>query len=84
MQFNTLPTLALLVSSHFCLKVAANSAYAASCNSIYIYSPEPPNTDYWTISANCAMEDGVYNVGTEINIDSCFVNAGGTLVAQLG
>ena len=74
--------LVLLSSSYLILQVTANTGYIATCNSLYLLSPIS-NRPYWTIVANCREPSGVYNVDTVINIDSCFINVGGRLVAQL-
>lgn len=82
MQFNTFPALALLGYGHFFLGVAANSGYDSTCNSAGVGYPGG-NDPHWTLSANCREPSGVYTVGTEINLGSCFGNSGGNLVAQL-
>lgn len=81
MHFINLPNLAFIALSYFALDVVADSDYAGSCNSIQIY--DGIRVPYWVIFANCAYEDGTYNVGTEIGLDSCFANSGGNLVGQL-
>lgn len=84
MQFNTLPALALLVLGHFFHEAAANSGYAATCNSIRLLDPAPPNAPFYSIVANCEESGGgIYNVDTEINIGSCFGDSGGHLVPEL-
>lgn len=82
MKFITLPTFVLLTLSHFALNAAANSGYAASCNSIGILTADSHNSDN-LITGNCRETSGIYNVGPEININSCFINSGGNLVAQV-
>jgi hypothetical protein len=80
MQFNTLPALALLAVGHFSLQVAADSGYASSCNSQRLLAPTS-NSPFWAIVANCKLPSGIFNVDTEININSCFDNNNGVLQA---
>jgi hypothetical protein len=78
MHFKNLLPLALL--SHLS-RVAADSGYWATCNSIGVGYALSDHT--WEITGNCEEISGIYNVNNGINIDSCFINAGGNLVAQL-
>lgn len=82
MQFSTLPALALMALAHFAREVAANSGWYQTCNSGIIGIPGG-NDPHETLVANCKIGGGEYNVGTEINLDSCFGNSGGTIVGQL-
>ncbi|KAF9701120.1 hypothetical protein EKO04_000463 [Ascochyta lentis] len=82
MQLFNIPTIALLSFSSLILEASANSGYIASCVGASLISPTG-NRPYWSIVANCEKISTVFNVNTNINIDSCFGNAGGKLVAQL-
>ena len=78
MHFKTSPLLILL---SYLSRAAADSGYWGSCNSITVSFALSTRT--WEISGNCRDTSGIYNVGNSINIDSCFINASGNLVAQL-
>ncbi|KFX97320.1 hypothetical protein V490_02840 [Pseudogymnoascus sp. VKM F-3557] len=61
-------------------KVAADSGYGASCNSIAYYNAADGSKEMF---ANCRENSGIYNVDTVINPDSCFANDNGQLHARL-
>lgn len=82
MQPNILTTLAFLILSHFSVEVLANSGYAASCTNIQIYPPDG-DTNFWAIAADCTTAAQQPNLNTKIDIDSCFSNSNGSLIAQL-
>ena len=82
MQLNSFAALAILAFGHFFLEVAANSGYAATCNSIEVYPPVK-NAPHYSLCGNCEKDNGVYIVGICIDLGSCFGNSGGKLVAQL-
>ncbi|PTB43806.1 hypothetical protein M441DRAFT_132031 [Trichoderma asperellum CBS 433.97] len=82
MQTKNFAALALVALAQFSVGVFANSGYAASCKNIQIYPPDG-NTNYWKIAADCTNNAQQTNLNTKINIDSCFSNSNGSLVAQL-
>ncbi|KAL6804917.1 Cyanovirin-N [Trichoderma sp. SZMC 28013] len=77
-----LAALALVALGYVIVGVSANSGYAGSCTNIQIYPPDG-NTNYWKIAADCKNNAGQTNLNTKININSCFSNSNGALVAQL-
>lgn len=79
MHFINLSKLAFLALSYFALDVVADSGYANSCNSITWYHSIRGE---YSIIANCAYENGTFNVDDSINLDLCFANDGGNLVGQ--
>lgn len=81
MQLVTLPTLALLILSHFFSNVNANSNYAATCNSLQIIDPDSHHRTI--LVANCEETSGIFNVATEISLALCFANANGILVGRI-
>ncbi|KAJ5288645.1 hypothetical protein N7478_001675 [Penicillium angulare] len=81
MKFGTLSAIKLVLLGSLSLEVAANSGYAASCNSIYFTDPGRQTT-YYTLLANCRENSGIYKVDSQINLGSCFGNSGGKLVAM--
>lgn len=82
MQTKNLAALALVALGQFVVGVSANSGYAGSCANIQIYPPDG-NTNYWKIAADCKNNAGQTDLNTKININSCFSNSNGALVAQL-
>ncbi|KAL7959264.1 Cyanovirin-N [Trichoderma compactum] len=79
---HNLAALALVALGYFIVGVSANSGYAGSCTNIQIYPPDG-NTNYWKIAADCKNNAGQTNLNTKININSCFSNSNGVLIAQL-
>lgn len=75
-----LTTLIPLMLLSFTTKVAADSGYGASCNSISYYNAADGSKEMF---ANCRENSGIYNVDTVINPDSCFANDNGQLHARL-
>jgi hypothetical protein len=65
----------------FSLGVAANSDYAASCQTIRLY-PADNYDPHWLLFAYCQEPSGIYE-GTELAIESCFANYNGNLAAAL-
>lgn len=82
MQTKNFAAVALVTLAQFSVGVLANSGYAGSCTNIQIY-PHDGNTNYYKIAADCKNNAGQTNLNTKINIDSCFSNSNGSLVAQL-
>ncbi|KAK1248931.1 hypothetical protein MKX08_007151 [Trichoderma sp. CBMAI-0020] len=82
MQTKSFAALALVALGQFIVGASANSGYAGSCTNIQIYPPDG-NTNYWKIAADCKNNAGQTNLNTKININSCFSNSNGVLVAQL-
>lgn len=82
MQTTNFAALALVALVQFIVGASANSGYAGSCTNIQIYPPDG-NTNYYKIAADCKNNAGQTNLNTKINIDSCFSNSNGALVAQL-
>lgn len=66
----------------FSLRVAANSDYAATCNSIRLDDADSYNPD-WLLVADCREPSGIYSVDNEINIGTCFANYNGNLAGAL-
>lgn len=77
----------ILSATSLCLMsapVIADSGYYSSCNSVNVYRKDTqPNKGRPDIIGNCRKITGIYSVDTAINIDSCFANNGGNLVARL-
>ncbi|KAL6890463.1 hypothetical protein GGI43DRAFT_415954 [Trichoderma evansii] len=82
MQTKNFAAVAFVALAQFSVGVLANSGYAGSCTNIQIYPPDG-NTNYYKIAADCQNNAGQTNLNTKINIDSCFSNSNGSLVAQL-
>jgi hypothetical protein len=78
--FLSLASLSLMFGS-----AHANSGYYASCNSGNV--AQPGTTPHYgssvvKFSANCAQNNGVYNVDTSLDLSKCFANANGQLVIR--
>lgn len=82
MHTKNFAALALVALGQLAVGVSANAGYAGSCTNIQIYPPDG-NTNYWKIAADCTNNAGQTNLNTKINIDSCFSNSNGSLIAQL-
>lgn len=64
--------------------VAANAGYTGSCKNVQL--AQRANVG-WVLSASCARAGSThppYNDGAAVNIESCFANEGGNLVARIG
>lgn len=77
MNFKSLIPVLLLALSPFSL-VTANSGFGSTCNSIRLYFASSGVVFF----ANCRQPSGVHKVGVSIQLDSCFANSNGKLVAR--
>lgn len=66
----------------FSLRVAANSGYGATCQTIRLYPADSYNS-HWLLDADCKEPSGIYNVGTSLYLETCFANYNGNLAAAL-
>lgn len=73
MQHSSLLSLLL-----FALGTYAFSGFGASCNSWGVLDIGTPDF----LVANCEKEDGVFNVNTQLNLDTCFTNNNGVLTYE--
>lgn len=74
MHLPTLTTLALSLGL-----VSANSGFYASCHNFSRLAPKSTPTRF---GGDCRQKSGIYTVGDRLNIDRCFGNHCGKLVAQ--
>lgn len=58
--------------------VSANSGFYATCHNYHSMTPGLPKH----LIADCKRESGIYNIDDSLNIDRCFGNNCGRLVAQ--
>ncbi|OBT50833.1 hypothetical protein VE04_08964 [Pseudogymnoascus sp. 24MN13] len=81
MQFNTFPTIALLLLGHLSLGEAATNGYTKTCNSIR-FTDHPTRGSSWIIVANCKQTSTVYNVDTQLALDKCFGVSKGKIIIK--